>query len=270
MKRWQVISIRAIFYQKKLVFVSFDWDLFCKSATKVRTGPPLWPCNRNRLPSYLFSFTFFLVQLKNLSAMEVNIVRPFMMRTLQAFYKHDNPQIIQQHDNSGSKQPQVLTRSTRVSWLPLGNYYMASHLNQMANRCLWFRSDLRHSCVTFSLFYTINSVLDLWAKFLKSYILQLDINQVETWPNFIPWDQVHLAMSKSAQLGLLLLNQADRSMNFAVESGLTIILAMICRAWAWKNQIFIAFSYHYEKSKLWANLEVLAMLFHILQNLRPR
>lgn len=68
--------------------------------------------------------------------MEVNIVRPFMMRTLQAFYKHDNPQIIQQHDNSGSKQPQVLTRSTRVSWLPLGNYYMASHLNQMANRCL--------------------------------------------------------------------------------------------------------------------------------------
>ncbi|XP_042474660.1 DNA replication complex GINS protein PSF2-like isoform X1 [Zingiber officinale] len=53
------------------------------------------------------------VKLKNLSAMEVNIVRPFMMRTLQAFYKHDNPQIIQQHNISGRKQPQVLTRSTR-------------------------------------------------------------------------------------------------------------------------------------------------------------
>lgn len=36
------------------------------------------------------------VKLKNLSAMEVNIVRPFLVRTLQAYYKHDSPDMIQQ------------------------------------------------------------------------------------------------------------------------------------------------------------------------------
>jgi GINS complex subunit 2 len=35
--------------------------------------------------------------------MEVNIVHLFMVRTLQAFYKHDSPKMIQQKDNAGSK-----------------------------------------------------------------------------------------------------------------------------------------------------------------------
>lgn len=57
------------------------------------------------------------MQLKNLSAMEVNIVRPFMIRTLQAFYKHDSPQLIQQPETSVSKRPQVIDRGPRVSCL---------------------------------------------------------------------------------------------------------------------------------------------------------
>ncbi|KAM0904550.1 hypothetical protein ACQ4PT_017987 [Festuca glaucescens] len=69
------------------------------------------------------------VKLKNLSAMEVNIVRPFMVRTLQAFYKHDSPQMIQQADNAGSRSTPVTDRGPRVSppfcrhdfYCPLGN-----------------------------------------------------------------------------------------------------------------------------------------------------
>ncbi|KAF6986148.1 hypothetical protein CFC21_003932 [Triticum aestivum] len=53
------------------------------------------------------------VKLKNLSAMEVNIVRPFMVRTLQAFYKHDSPQMIQQADNTGSRSTPVTDRGPR-------------------------------------------------------------------------------------------------------------------------------------------------------------
>lgn len=53
------------------------------------------------------------VKLKNLSAMEVNIVRPFMVRTLQAFYKHDSPQMIQQADNTGSGATPVTDRGPR-------------------------------------------------------------------------------------------------------------------------------------------------------------
>nr|AAD38294.1 unknown protein [Oryza sativa Japonica Group] len=53
------------------------------------------------------------VKLKNLSAMEVNIVRPFMVRTLQAFYKHDSPQMIQQADNTGSRPTPVTDRGPR-------------------------------------------------------------------------------------------------------------------------------------------------------------
>ncbi|XP_043701119.1 DNA replication complex GINS protein PSF2 isoform X2 [Telopea speciosissima] len=53
------------------------------------------------------------VKLKNLSAMEVNIVRPFVVRTLQAFYKHDSPQMIQHPDRMANRQPQVADRGPR-------------------------------------------------------------------------------------------------------------------------------------------------------------
>jgi GINS complex subunit 2 len=42
-------------------------------------------------------------------------VRPFMVRVLQAFYKHDSPEMVQQADTSANKRPQVVDRGPRVS-----------------------------------------------------------------------------------------------------------------------------------------------------------
>ncbi|PIA58590.1 hypothetical protein AQUCO_00500494v1 [Aquilegia coerulea] len=53
------------------------------------------------------------VKLKNLSAMEVNIVRPFFVRALQAFYKHDSPQMIHQQDSMANRMPQAADRGPR-------------------------------------------------------------------------------------------------------------------------------------------------------------
>lgn len=53
------------------------------------------------------------VKLKNLSAMEVNIVRPFFVRALQAFYKHDSPQMIHQPDTPANRRTQVADRGPR-------------------------------------------------------------------------------------------------------------------------------------------------------------
>ncbi|KAG9452029.1 hypothetical protein H6P81_004933 [Aristolochia fimbriata] len=58
------------------------------------------------------------VKLKNLSAMEVNIVRPFVMRALQAFYKHDSPEMIPQPDVNGSKRQQVANHGPRRDLRP--------------------------------------------------------------------------------------------------------------------------------------------------------
>lgn len=53
------------------------------------------------------------VKLKNLSAMEVNIVRPFVVRTLQAFFKHDSPEMIQQPETMTNIRPQLASRGPR-------------------------------------------------------------------------------------------------------------------------------------------------------------
>ncbi|KAF5201175.1 Dna replication complex gins protein psf2, partial [Thalictrum thalictroides] len=53
------------------------------------------------------------VKLKNLSAMEVNIVRPFLVRALQAFYKQDSPQMIHQQDSMANRMPQAADRGPR-------------------------------------------------------------------------------------------------------------------------------------------------------------
>ncbi|KAJ3688253.1 hypothetical protein LUZ61_017417 [Rhynchospora tenuis] len=60
----------------------------------------------------------YAVKLKNLSAMEVNLVRPFMVRVLQAFDKHDSPETVQQADTSASKRPQVVDRGLRRDLRP--------------------------------------------------------------------------------------------------------------------------------------------------------
>ncbi|KAG0449414.1 hypothetical protein HPP92_019463 [Vanilla planifolia] len=58
------------------------------------------------------------VKLKNLSAMEVNIVRPFMVRALQAFYTHDSPEMIQQPESAVNRRPQVVDRGPRRDLRP--------------------------------------------------------------------------------------------------------------------------------------------------------
>ncbi|MCL7041962.1 hypothetical protein MKW94_006858 [Papaver nudicaule] len=57
------------------------------------------------------------VKLKNLSAMEVNIVRPFFVRALQAFYKHGDPQMILQPDTA-SRPTNVGDRGPRRDLRP--------------------------------------------------------------------------------------------------------------------------------------------------------
>ncbi|XP_031259638.1 DNA replication complex GINS protein PSF2-like isoform X1 [Pistacia vera] len=47
------------------------------------------------------------VKIAHLSAMEVNVVRPFVVRSLQAFYKHDNPVVTADLDSMSNRQPQV-------------------------------------------------------------------------------------------------------------------------------------------------------------------
>ncbi|KAL4295953.1 hypothetical protein GQ457_12G031810 [Hibiscus cannabinus] len=54
------------------------------------------------------------VKIPNLSAMEVNIIRPFVGRALQAFYKHDNPEKIPDVDRPSSAQTRVANNEPRV------------------------------------------------------------------------------------------------------------------------------------------------------------
>ncbi|KAE8712091.1 DNA replication complex GINS protein PSF2 [Hibiscus syriacus] len=53
------------------------------------------------------------VKIPNLSAMEVNIIRPFVGRALQAFYKHDNPEKIPDVDRASSQQTRVANNEPR-------------------------------------------------------------------------------------------------------------------------------------------------------------
>lgn len=46
-------------------------------------------------------------QIAHLSAMEVNVVRPFVVRALQAFYKHDNPVLMVDLDSVSDRQSHV-------------------------------------------------------------------------------------------------------------------------------------------------------------------
>lgn len=55
--------------------------------------------------------------------MEVNIIRPFMVRALQAFYKHDSPEMVQQPESTVNRA-QVLDRGPRVSCLSGDAYFV--------------------------------------------------------------------------------------------------------------------------------------------------
>ena len=49
-----------------------------------------------------------------MSAMEVNVIRAFSGRALQAFYKHDNEQQTPDTDRMLDKQPQIPTDRPKV------------------------------------------------------------------------------------------------------------------------------------------------------------
>ncbi|KAL2320280.1 hypothetical protein Fmac_029249 [Flemingia macrophylla] len=57
------------------------------------------------------------VKIKNLSAMEVNIVRPFIGRALQAFLKHDSPELIPDPERVSDRTPHVVNNAPRVTGL---------------------------------------------------------------------------------------------------------------------------------------------------------
>ncbi|MCO5556839.1 hypothetical protein L7F22_017629 [Adiantum nelumboides] len=58
------------------------------------------------------------VKLKNLAAMEVNIVRPFIVRALQCFYKHDNEELVKQAANEVNSQAAASDRAPRRTLRP--------------------------------------------------------------------------------------------------------------------------------------------------------
>ncbi|KAJ1422581.1 GINS, helical bundle-like domain superfamily [Sesbania bispinosa] len=60
-----------------------------------------------------FNGRTIVVKIKNLSAMEVNIVRPFIGRALQAFYKHDNPELIPDPERVSDRWTQVVSNVPR-------------------------------------------------------------------------------------------------------------------------------------------------------------
>lgn len=83
------------------------------------------------------------LQINNLSAMEVNIVRPFVGRALQAFYKHDSPDLIPDQDRVSDRRPQVANNATRVcsflSWIFIPCFFYCLREEQLVFcLCPWF------------------------------------------------------------------------------------------------------------------------------------
>lgn len=62
-----------------------------------------------------WSWFHLQLQVKNLSAMEVNLVRPFVGRALQAFYKHGSPELVPNPERMPPRQPQATDSIQRVS-----------------------------------------------------------------------------------------------------------------------------------------------------------
>ncbi|KAL0717066.1 hypothetical protein Bca4012_066388 [Brassica carinata] len=54
-----------------------------------------------------------MYMIENVSAMEVNLVRPFVRRALEAFYKHDKPEADADRDTRSSRQPREANNEPR-------------------------------------------------------------------------------------------------------------------------------------------------------------
>ncbi|KDP44955.1 hypothetical protein JCGZ_01455 [Jatropha curcas] len=61
----------------------------------------------HKVETNLEKFTASTVTWKNMSAMEVNIIRAFAGRALQAFYKHESEQVMPDTDRTQDRQPQA-------------------------------------------------------------------------------------------------------------------------------------------------------------------
>ncbi|CAI0411972.1 unnamed protein product [Linum tenue] len=68
----------------------------------------------HKVETNLENFTASAVTWKNMAAMEVNIIRAFSGRALQAFYRHENEQLIPDLDRTQDRQPQNLNDRPRV------------------------------------------------------------------------------------------------------------------------------------------------------------
>ncbi|KAJ7563681.1 hypothetical protein O6H91_03G120600 [Diphasiastrum complanatum] len=58
------------------------------------------------------------VKLKNLSAMEVNLIRPFIVKALESFYKHDSEDLVKQVDSERDSQLAAADRLPRRTLRP--------------------------------------------------------------------------------------------------------------------------------------------------------
>ncbi|OAY46101.1 DNA replication complex GINS protein PSF2 [Manihot esculenta] len=67
----------------------------------------------HKVETNLEKFTASTVTWKNMSAMEVNIIRAFSGRALQAFYKHENEHMMPDTDRTQDRQPQILNAPKR-------------------------------------------------------------------------------------------------------------------------------------------------------------
>jgi GINS complex subunit 2 len=61
-----------------------------------------------------------------MSAMEVNIIRAFAGRALQAFYKHDNEQQATDTDRMVDKQPQIPTDRPKVCYFLMSDLHVCA------------------------------------------------------------------------------------------------------------------------------------------------
>ena len=61
--------------------------------------------------------------MENVSAMEVNLVRPFARRALEAFYKHDKPEVVADRNTRSSRQPREANDEPRVKPFTLPTHF---------------------------------------------------------------------------------------------------------------------------------------------------
>lgn len=65
------------------------------------------------------------MQISNVSAMEVNLVRPFVRRALEAFYKHDKPEAdVDRDTRSSNRQPREANNEPRVKLFTLPTHFL--------------------------------------------------------------------------------------------------------------------------------------------------